>query len=109
MDKQKSTSSTSRFNEGTIANRQQTAARPASRPADNVRRPSGFGTAGQTRKVTPAPEPETKKAIKIKSEKPAKAVYLLPEKTPVPFSYEDGRIVFTVKEMDLFDMYQVEL
>lgn len=47
--------------------------------------------------------------VKIKSEKPPRAVYLLPEKTPVPFSYEDGRIVFTVKEMDLFDMYQVEM
>ncbi len=47
--------------------------------------------------------------VKIKSEKPARAVYLLPEKTPVPFSYEDGRIVFTVKDLDLFDMYQVEM
>lgn len=47
--------------------------------------------------------------VKIKSEKAAKGVYLLPEKTPVPFDYEDGRIVFTVKDLDLFDMYLIEL
>lgn len=82
MDKQKSTFSTSRFNEGTTANRQQTAARTASRPADNVRRPSGFGTAGQTRKVTPVPEPETKKARKVKPEKPKKEKRIREEREP---------------------------
>ncbi len=46
--------------------------------------------------------------VKIKSDKAAKAVYLLPEKTPVPHTYENGRIVFTVKELDLFDMYLIE-
>lgn len=47
--------------------------------------------------------------VKIQSDASAKGVYLLPERTPVPFSYEDGRIVFTVKDLDLFDMYSVEL
>ena len=47
--------------------------------------------------------------VKIKSDKPAKAVYCLPdEKTVIPSSYEDGKIVFTVKNLDLFDMYLIE-
>ena len=48
--------------------------------------------------------------VKIKSDKPAKAVYRLPdEKTVIPSTYEDGRIVFTVKDLDLFDMYLIEV
>lgn len=82
MDKQKSASTASRFNAGTTANRQQTAARPASRPADNIRRPSGFGTAGQKRKAAPAPEPETKKASKIKPEKIKKEKRIREEHEP---------------------------
>ncbi len=47
--------------------------------------------------------------VKVKSDKPAKAVYRLPdEKTAIPSSYEDGRIVFAVKNLDLFDMYLIE-
>lgn len=34
-----------------------------------TRRPSGFGTAGQTRKVKPEPAPEPKKEAKIKTKK----------------------------------------
>lgn len=46
--------------------------------------------------------------VQLKSDMPAKAVYLLPEKTPVSHTYENGRIVFAVKEFDLFDMYLIE-
>lgn len=69
MDKQKSTSYTSRFNETADAGRRQTATRPAVRQAEPARRPSGFGTAGQTRKTKPAPETEPPKAAKPAKEK----------------------------------------
>lgn len=42
--------------------------RPAARQAEPTRRPSGFGTTGQTRKK-PAPAPEPQKATKPAKEK----------------------------------------
>lgn len=82
MDKQKSTTQGSRFNQATDKTRSQAAPRPASRQVDAARRPSGFGTAGQTRKVKPEPEP--KKAEKAKPEKPVK-------EKPVPKEKEPGK------------------
>ena len=48
--------------------RSNTAYRSPSRQASSARRPSGFGTAGQT-KAKPSPEPEPKKAVKEKVKK----------------------------------------
>lgn len=46
----------------------------------NVRRPSGFGTAGQPRKAKPAPEP--KKETKAKPAKPRKEKRVRKEREP---------------------------
>lgn len=45
--------------------------------------------------------------VRFKSEKPAKAVYLLPEKKPVPFTYSGGYVTFEARKLRIFDMYQI--
>jgi len=80
MDKQKSTSYSSRFNETANQPRSHTTARTSARQEDTVRRPSGFGTAGQTPKAKPVPEP--KKTAKPKPEKPVKEKRTRKEQEP---------------------------
>ena len=45
--------------------------------------------------------------VTVKTGFEPKGVYLLPEETPVPYTYEDGKVTFTAREMDLFDMYKI--
>lgn len=81
MDKQKPDAYSSRFAESGRSG-SSTAYRSPSRQTDIPRRPSGFGTAGQASKVKPAPEPEPKKAEKIKKEKPEKVKRVREEREP---------------------------
>ena len=46
--------------------------------------------------------------VKVKTEKRPSGVYLLPERTPIEFEYEDGKAVFKTRALDLFDMYRLE-
>lgn len=46
--------------------------------------------------------------ISVRLPKEPRALYLLPELSPVEFRYEDGRAVFMTRELDLFDMYRFE-
>jgi hypothetical protein len=46
-------------------------------------------------------------SVTVKTGFAPKGVYLLPDETPVPFTYEDGQVTFTAREMDLFDMYHI--
>ncbi len=45
--------------------------------------------------------------VTVKTGFAPKGVYLLPDETPVPYTYEDGKVTFTAREMDLFDMYRI--
>ena len=45
--------------------------------------------------------------VTVKTGFEPKGVYLLPDETPVPYTYEDGKVTFTAREMDLFDMYKI--
>ena len=45
--------------------------------------------------------------VTVKTDFKPKGVYLLPDETPIPFTYEDGKTTFTAREMDLFDMYRI--
>lgn len=46
--------------------------------------------------------------VTVKTGFAPKGVYLLPdEKTSLPFTYEDGKLTFTVENMDLFAMYKI--
>ena len=45
--------------------------------------------------------------VTVKTGFEPKGVYLLPEETPVPYTYEDGKVTFTARTLDLFDMYQI--
>lgn len=45
--------------------------------------------------------------VTVKTDFKPKGVYLLPDETPIPFAYEDGKTTFTAREMDLFDMYRI--
>ena len=47
--------------------------------------------------------------VSVRTSKKPSGVYLLPERTPVDFKYENGRVVFKTRELDLFDMYRIEL
>lgn len=82
MDKHKPASGGSRFNEN--ARPAPTASRPSARQADAARRPSGFGTAGQSHKSKPlsSPEAEAKKTGKNKAEKAAKKKRVPKEREP---------------------------
>jgi len=77
MDKQKPTASTSRFSDTANRSRTQAAVRPSARQQESTRRPSGFGTTGQTRKARPASEP-----VKAAKEKPAKKKRIPKEREP---------------------------
>lgn len=45
--------------------------------------------------------------VTVKTGFAPKGVYLLPDETSVPYTYEDGKVTFTAREMDLFDMYKI--
>ncbi|MBQ9070540.1 MAG: alpha-L-fucosidase [Clostridia bacterium] len=47
--------------------------------------------------------------VTVKTEKEPKGVFVLPEMTPVDFTYNDGMLTFKTKNLDLFDMYSVKL
>ena len=46
--------------------------------------------------------------VKVKTDKKPEAVKLLPAKEDVSFSYEDGYVTFTARELNVFDMYMIE-
>lgn len=46
--------------------------------------------------------------LRVKSPAPKKVV-LLPDQTPVPFTYDREYTVFTTRELSIFDMYQILL
>ena len=46
--------------------------------------------------------------VKVKVDKKPSAVKLLPKKENVPFTYEDGYVTFTARELNVFDMYLIE-
>ena len=76
MDKQRPDSYSGRFSEGNAGYR------TAPRQATAARRPSGFGTAGQTSRLKPAPESEPKKTNRIKKEKAKKEKRIREERDP---------------------------
>jgi len=45
----------------------------------------------------------------LKTKRPAESVALLPEKTPVEFTYADGRVTFDVDGLTMFAMYMVNV
>jgi hypothetical protein len=46
--------------------------------------------------------------VSLKTAQP-KEVLCLPEKESVPFTYENGRVTFTIKDMKIFKMYEIKL
>lgn len=86
MDKQKPDSYNGRFGEKSGNGYSHSGAyRSSATQAGSTRRPSGFGTAGQTAKVKPAAQEDTKKAgkpEKIKKEKPKKEKRIRKERDP---------------------------
>ncbi len=46
--------------------------------------------------------------ISVKSDKAPKSVTLLPEKSPVEYTYENGKITFKTRTLHFFDMYEIK-
>ena len=46
-------------------------------------------------------------SLKVASE--PKKVLLLPDESEVAFTYADGKVTFKTRELDIFDMYRIEL
>jgi hypothetical protein len=47
--------------------------------------------------------------VAVKTDKMPKRVTLLPEETDVDWSYNNGYVTFNARELDIFDMYKIEL
>ncbi len=47
--------------------------------------------------------------IKYRTNKPVSAVKLLPSEAEIPFEYNDGIVTFKTRELNIFDMYQIEM
>ena len=47
--------------------------------------------------------------ISARTGRAPKRVLLLPDGTDVPFEYADGKVTFRTRELDIFDMYRIEL
>ena len=45
--------------------------------------------------------------VRVRTEKQPCEVLLLPERTPVPFAYENGETVFHARNLHILDMYQI--
>ena len=45
--------------------------------------------------------------VRVRTEKQPCEVLLLPERTPVPFAYENGETVFHARNLHIWDMYQI--
>ena len=46
--------------------------------------------------------------IRVRSNRPAKAVLLLPEKTLVDTCYQDGFVCFEARDLHIYDQYRIE-
>lgn len=46
--------------------------------------------------------------VSLKTATAPESVVCVPENEPVPFTYEEGRVTFTIKDMKIFKMYEIK-
>ena len=47
--------------------------------------------------------------IRLKTDMKPSRVMLLPEKTDIPFSFENGYTIFKTRTLNIFDMYKIQI